>query len=69
MRDAITRDYAAMSALVFCETAQPDAVLARAERFEQMVNSAAAVAPLDMRPVRHVIVLSIVEIIGVWKAI
>lgn len=46
MRDAITRDYAAMSGMVFGEIAQLDAVLASAERFEQIVNSAATVAPL-----------------------
>lgn len=45
MRDAITRDYAAMSGMVFGEIAQLDAVLASVERFEQMVNSFATVAP------------------------
>ena len=52
MRDAITKDYAAMSGMVFGETSQLDAVLASAERFEQMVNSAAAVAPLTQEEQR-----------------
>jgi hypothetical protein len=46
MRDAITRDYAAMSGMVFGEIAQLDAILASAERFEQIVNGAEPVAPL-----------------------
>jgi len=49
MRDAITRDYAAMSGMVFGEIAQLDAVLASAERFEQIVNRAATVAPLALK--------------------
>ncbi len=45
MRDAISRDYAAMSGMVFGEVTQLDAVLASVERFEQIVNSTTA-APL-----------------------
>lgn len=52
MRDAITRDYAAMSGMVFGEIAQLDAVLASVERFEKMVNSAATVAPLTQEEQR-----------------
>jgi len=47
MRDAISRDYAAMSGMVFGEITQLEEVLASAERFEQIVNSCASrlVAP------------------------
>ena len=38
MRDALARDYAAMSGMVFGEIPGLDAVLASAERFEQIVN-------------------------------
>ena len=46
MRDAISRDYAAMSGMVFGEIVHLDAVLASAERFEQIINRAAVVTPL-----------------------
>jgi hypothetical protein len=46
MRDAIARDYAAMSGMVFGEIVHLDAVLASTEKFEQIVNRAAAVTPL-----------------------
>ncbi len=38
MQDAITKDYAAMSGMVFGEITQLDAVLTSIERLEQMVN-------------------------------
>ena len=38
MRDALARDYAAMSGMIFGEIPALDAVLASAERFEQIVN-------------------------------
>lgn len=40
MRDALARDYAAMSGMIFGEIPALDAVLASAERFEQIVNAA-----------------------------
>ena len=41
MRDALARDYAAMSGMVFGEIPELDAVLASAQRFEQIVNGSA----------------------------
>ena len=38
MRDALARDYAAMSGMVFGRVPEFDAVLASAEKFEQIVN-------------------------------
>lgn len=38
MRDALARDYAAMSGMVFGEIPKLDAVLASAQKFEQIVN-------------------------------
>ena len=46
MRDALARDYTAMSGMVFDEIPALDAVLASAERFEQIVNGPATAAPL-----------------------
>ena len=46
MRDALTRDYAAMSGMIFGEIPALDAVLASAERFEQIVNDATSDASL-----------------------
>lgn len=40
MRDSFARDYAAMSGMIFGEIPAFDAVLASAERFEQIVNGA-----------------------------
>ena len=39
MRDALVRDYVAMSGMIFGEIPALDAVLASAERFEQLVNA------------------------------
>jgi hypothetical protein len=39
MRDVLARDYAAMSGMIFGEIPAFDAVLASAERFEQLVNT------------------------------
>lgn len=52
LNTAISRGYAAMSGMVFGEIAQLDAVLASAEKFEQIVNSAATVAPLTQEEPR-----------------
>ena len=46
MRDALARDYAAMSGMIFGEIPALDAVLASAERFEQIVNGATTAASL-----------------------
>ncbi len=46
MRDALARDYAAMSGMVFGEIPALDAVLANGERFEQIVNDTTTSAPL-----------------------
>jgi hypothetical protein len=46
MRDAITRDYAAMSGMVFGEIVHLDAVLASTEKIEQIINRAAVATPL-----------------------
>lgn len=46
MRDALARDYAAMSGMIFGEIPALDAVLASAERFEQIVNDATTAASL-----------------------
>ncbi|MDZ4058172.1 MAG: hypothetical protein U1D69_14665 [Polynucleobacter sp.] len=43
MQDAITKDNTARSGMVFGEVAELEAVLAIAERFEQIVNSAAVI--------------------------
>ena len=40
MQDALARDYAAMSGMIFGEIPALDAVLASAEKFEQIVNGA-----------------------------
>jgi len=40
MRDALERDYEAMTGMVFGEVPRFDAVLDSAERFEQIVNGA-----------------------------
>lgn len=45
MRDALIRDYAAMSGMIFGEIPALDAVLASAERFEQIVNTDATTVP------------------------
>ncbi len=42
MRDALARDYAAMSGMIFGEIPALDLVLASAERFEQIVNATTA---------------------------
>lgn len=42
MRDALARDYAAMSGMVFGEIPKLDAVLASAQKFEQIVNGSLA---------------------------
>ena len=49
MRDAITRDYAAMSGMVFGEIVHLDAVLASTEKIEQIINRAAVVTPLTQK--------------------
>ena len=41
MRDALSKDYTAMSGMIFGEIPSLDSVLASIERFEQIVNSAA----------------------------
>ena len=46
MRDALARDYAAMSGMIFGEIPALDAVLVSAERFEQIVNDATTAASL-----------------------
>ena len=46
MRDALARDYAAMTGMIFGEIPALDAVLASAERFEQIVNDATTAASL-----------------------
>ena len=46
MRDALARDYAAMSGMIFGEVPALDEVLASAERFEQIVNDATTAASL-----------------------
>ncbi len=46
MRDALARDYAAMSGMIFGEIPALDAVLASAKRFEQIVNGATTAASL-----------------------
>lgn len=46
MRDALARDYAAMSGMIFGEIPALDAVLASAEKFEQIVNGATTAASL-----------------------
>lgn len=51
MRDALARDYAAMSGMIFGETPALDTVLASAERFEQIVN--AAVTTVTAVPLTH----------------
>jgi len=53
MRDALARDYAAMSGMVFGEIPALDAVLASAERFEQIVNCPATAAPLALEERRE----------------
>ena len=45
MRDALVRDYAAMSGMIFGEIPALDVVLASVERFEQIVNGSAAYSP------------------------
>lgn len=45
MRDALVRDYAAMSGMIFGEIPALDAVLASAERFEQIVNTDTTIVP------------------------
>ncbi|MHB8391021.1 MAG: nucleotidyl transferase AbiEii/AbiGii toxin family protein [Acidiferrobacteraceae bacterium] len=46
MRDALARDYAAMSGMIFGEIPALDALLASAEKFEQIVNDATTGSPL-----------------------
>lgn len=46
MREALARDYAAMSGMIFGEIPALDAVLASAERFEQIVNDVTTAASL-----------------------
>ena len=46
MRDALARDYAAMSGMIFGKVPALDAVLASAERFEQVVNTGITTVPL-----------------------
>lgn len=46
MRDAIERDYEAMTGMIFGHIPQLDAVLDSAERFEQIVNGAGPLNPL-----------------------
>jgi hypothetical protein len=46
MRDALARDYAAMSGMLFDDIPALDAVLASAEKFEQIVNDAITAASL-----------------------
>lgn len=46
MRDALARDYAAMSGMIFGEIPTLSAVLASTERFEQIVNDATRAASL-----------------------
>ena len=45
MRDALARDYAAMSGMIFGEIPTLDAVLASTERFEQIANTDATIVP------------------------
>lgn len=46
MRDALARDYVAMSGMIFGEIPALNAVLASAEKFEQIVNGATTAASL-----------------------
>lgn len=46
MRDALIRDYAAMSGMILGEIPALDAVLASVERFEQIVNADTTTVPL-----------------------
>ena len=46
MRDALARDYEAMSGMIFGEIPKFDAVLTSVEKIEQIVNGSAAVASL-----------------------
>ena len=46
MRDAIERDYEAMTGMIFGHIPQLDAILDSAERFEQIVNGAGPLNPL-----------------------
>ena len=46
MRDALARDYAAMSGMIFGEIPALDIVLASAEKFEQIVNTNTMTVPL-----------------------
>jgi hypothetical protein len=53
MRDALARDYAAMSGMIFGEVPALHAVLASVERFEQIVNGVTIAASLAQEEQRE----------------